>query len=100
MRRGTTPTVLIDIDMDLTGWDYWLTFSHRYGKLTKTSDECLFTPEGEGGTVSVTLSQEETLSFPEGGIVRVQLRMRRGDRAVATDIASVRTEEILLEGVV
>ena len=67
--RGTTPTVTVTVGTDLTGWTAYMTFEHSRGILTKSGDDVTVTAT----TVACRLTQEDTLSFPEGGLVKVQV---------------------------
>ena len=71
MVRGTTPTFIFNTPVDLTeATSVYVTFSEMDDDviLTKTSTDLDITSE----SVSVFLTQEETLSFPNGK-VKVQL---------------------------
>ncbi len=73
MYRGTTPTYTFKTpeDLDLSQMEkVYITFSKKSGReiITKTNDDLVF----EDGVVKVRLTQEESLSFPEG-IALVQL---------------------------
>lgn len=98
MIRGTTPTITIT-GIDATDWDsVWLTFEHAGGQLTKTGEALETTSDG----VAVKLSQADTLSFPEGCVVKVQLRAERdaGDTAIACEVMRFTAGEVLLEEVI
>lgn len=100
MIRGTTPTITIDTGgTDLTEWDsVWLTFEHSGGQITKTGADLTVTQDG----ISVKLTQSDTLSMPENGRVKVQLRAERdsGASAIACDVMSFSAREVLLEEVI
>lgn len=100
MIRGTTPTITIDTGgTDLTEWDsVWLTFEHSGGQITKTGADLSVDEDG----VSCTLTQADTLAFPENGRVKVQLRAERdsGASAIACDVMSFSAREVLLEEVI
>lgn len=100
MTRGTTPTITLTLEtMDLTSLkSVYVTFC-QFGKmLTKQSgDEGVDITEH---TVSVSLSQEETLRFTPG-TVEVQLRgLTNGGDAFATNVAKVAVKEVLLKEVI
>ena len=109
MRRGTTPTVKLVIankdgsDCDLSGYDLYVTFeeSGRDGvTLTKREDDegVTVTHADNKTSVSVRLTQKETLSFAVGSTVKVQVRAKHLNTAIASGIAKFKAEEILLEG--
>ena len=55
----------------------------------------------QGTTLTVTLTQEETLKFEEGGNVEIQLRAVTTTGAVlASNIVALPVERILLGGVI
>lgn len=99
MRRATTPTVTIGIDRDLTGCWYRVILAQRDGvKLVKDETQCVLSEDGK--TISVTLSQEETLGFSTAYDLQVQVRFGNGSDAAASDIAVIRVREILDEEVI
>lgn len=109
MRRGTTPTVTLTVTnedgtpIDLTGQEVHVTFqeSGRDGvTFTKreTDEGVAVSVDGDASIVEVTLTQAETLRFRTGRKVRVQVRCKDLDVAIATDIGQFDAEEILLDG--
>lgn len=100
MIRGTTPTVSISVDENLEGWEVYVTFQHANGNITKTGDG-LAIQCGDVSVVSVPLSQEDTLAFPEGHTVKVQMRAVNAEgTAIATEVGRFRADEVLLESVI
>ena len=104
MRRGTTPTLTVTVDADLSGLNLYLTFKNGSTLLTKTNDDMSI--EYEGGqhpstTITVILSQQDTLSFKSGSVCEVQIRAvdDSGYPAVATTIGTLPVDRILLGGV-
>ena len=97
MRRGTTPTCTLTVDMDLTGWTCYVTLKGAGKKLDLEGGRLAVTA-GESSTVSFTLTQKETLAF-KAGKCEVQLRAVNGGAAVASDIATMTVEPILRDGV-
>ena len=94
--RGTTPTiVLTGLDQDLSTWDVYVSFewdvSVNHERLTGQ-----ITKHGTGVTVSstsvsVNLTQDDTLAFPEkspncGSLpkVRVQIKALKNGNVIAT----------------
>lgn len=108
MRRGTTPTITLTVTnsdgspCDLTGQEIHVTFESggcRGRKLIKSGDDLAVSLDGGATVIDVTLTQAETLSFREGGSVRVQVRcIDPSGKAQATDIASFTAGEILEKG--
>ena len=105
MHRGTTPTVNVIVDADLSDMTLYLAFKQP-GKplLVKTGADLDVEVVEDDGVVethiTVKLSQAETLDLREGAIVKVQLRAVAdgGDVAVASDIATCKVYEILQDG--
>ena len=96
MIRGTTPTVTIEVGCDLTGYDCYATFEWDRGQLTKSGD-ALEVVGGAVSTVTVRLTQADTLSFPEDRTVKVQLRAVKDGDAIATEVGTLTASEVLLE---
>lgn len=100
MTRGTTPTITLTVnEVDLTDLkSVYVTFCQAGKMLTKQSgDEGVEITEH---TVSILLSQEETLSFSPG-TAEVQLRgLTNGGNAFATNVGRVAVKEVLLKEVI
>lgn len=108
MRRGTTPTVVLTVSnedgtaLDLTGSDLYVTF-HIVGDdaendLTKRETDMTVEVVENASVLSIPLSQAETLGWPEGGTLEVQLRSKAAGIAQATNITQLPVERILLDG--
>ncbi|MBQ9021567.1 MAG: hypothetical protein IJ113_06095 [Eggerthellaceae bacterium] len=95
MRRGTTPTFTFEVDLDLTGWDTYITFEQR--KVEITRKDAAITPSNEGCIAEVELTQAETLAFKPGA-AQAQLRAVKDGEAVASTIFDFEVGEILLDG--
>lgn len=95
--RGTTPTHVFAVDLDLTGAEVvCLTYRQGGNVLDKQKGELAITPE----RVEVRLTQEETLMFAARD-VQVQFRARFPDgTAVASNIMTVRMDGVLKGGVI
>lgn len=99
MRRATTPNIEIDIDRDLRGYWYRVTFKQQNGtKIIKDQNECILSDDGK--TISVELTQEETLRFSESFNIHVQVRFGKGDKVCATNIVYTKIDKILDEEVI
>ena len=102
MRRGTTPTINITVDSDLTGYVIYLTFRQNDGQsITKTNDALNIDVDDDKTFIDCTLTQEETLMFNPPNCIEVQIRAVTpgGQTAVASTIASIPIERILQDGV-
>lgn len=101
MRRGTTPTITVEVDADLTGLQIYLAFKCGSKLVVKTDDDLNATYEEDKTTIECILSQRDTLAFKSGGVCEVQIRAvdASGYPALATTIGSIPVERILQEGV-
>lgn len=95
MRRGTTPTITIQTDIDLTEYSVWVTFEQ--GTVQK---DFIPTKSADGKELEVTLTQEDTLAFSKGD-VKIQIRaVDEGGTAIASNIMTAKVNELLKEGVI
>ena len=105
MRRGTTPTLRVTVDADVTAMSIYLAM--RCGKhLLVRGDDTLDVSLDESGETPKTvivcrLNQSETLAMRAGEKCEVQIRAVTdgGDTALASTIGSVPVERILQDGV-
>ena len=99
MIRGTTRTVSFTLPFEADRLaEAWITLSQQ-GKvvLNKELRDCT----REGKTISVLLTQDETLLLQEGSSTEIQLRVRTVEgNAMASRIPSVATGRILKDGVI
>ena len=95
MRRGTTPTFTFEVDLDLTGWDTYITFEQRKVEITRKNPA--ITPTNDGCIAEVELTQAETLAFKEG-TAKAQLRAIKDGEAVASTEFDFEVFGILLDG--
>lgn len=100
MIRGTTPTHIFEIPIDSSLLKQ-VQITYAQGStnlLVKTIEDCVL----DGNSISVTLSQEETLMFSHKKDVEVQIRVLTKDgTAMATtvrqvDVGRVLNEEVLV----
>lgn len=98
MRQGTTPTIQITInDIDLNEMQNIYVVFEQNGYILKKESSDL---EIEGNTISVSLSQEETLNFKEG-TCNIQLRMiTKGGVAIASPIKTTKVYRVLNKEVI
>lgn len=97
MRRGTTPTFQFDVDADLSMWDVYASFG-QYDKAIVTWKPTNVETTEDGCTVTVKLTQQETLAFDAGIPAQAQLRAYKDGSAVATGIWEFDVTPIILEG--
>lgn len=107
MRRGTTPTIIFRVasadgePLDLTEQDVYVTFKAKGASGAEiTRKNPLMAYEDGSTTVTVVLTQQETLRFRDGQTVRIQVRCTDGTNAQASTIVEVKAEEILKGGVI
>lgn len=102
MRRGTTPTITITVDADLTGMIIHLAFKTGERLLIKTNKDFDISYEENKTVITCKLTQEETLSMQSGKNCEVQIRavQNNGKTAVATTIGTISVARILEDGVI
>ena len=100
MRRGTNPVLTFELPEAITISALYITFQqNRQTVLEK--DLTNVTYEQESGTITLPLSQEETLLFSELEPVWVQIRLRDNlGNAVASEPRRVNVGEIFKDGVI
>lgn len=97
MFRGTTPTNVFNVDIDLTtATEMYISYEQNKQVIVeKELSDCTVTAE----SVSVTLTQAETLLFQPGKVF-VQIRAKIGSTAVASNIITTTAERILKDGAI
>lgn len=98
MRRGTTPTHIFNVDIDLTDAAViYITYRQKGKNLLEiTGDDLTVDPE----KITAKLTQEQTLAF-EPGTVDIQIRARFEDgSAIASNVIQTTANTILKEGVI
>lgn len=100
MHRGTTPTLVFVTDIDLSHMKtVWATFTQNNVEITKEAPDMKISDS----SLSVTLTQEETLRFHyhTGSYCELQVRaMTASGNAIASDIVSIPIDRILKGGVI
>lgn len=99
MRRGTTPTITLTVDADISDWTRYVTLKKGNKILTLENDRQEASYANGKTTILVTLTQQETLDFMTG-YVDVQVRAIKDGTAIATDIKKLDIGAILKEGVI
>ena len=96
IRRGTTPTISVAVDTDLSSWPTVILSLYGTGsQLDLGKDRLTVTKSDSGCLITATLTQDETLAFCAFTAVRVQVRAKdAAGRAVATDIAEPAVERL------
>lgn len=99
MRRGTTPTHIFHVPVDLTSAvEAYITYKQDgQVKVEKSINDMTITED----QITVELTQTETLAFSTIGDVQIQCRARLLDEsALASCIKTVPVCKILKEGVI
>ena len=105
MRRGTTPTITLTVDKDVSTWTLYATFRSGMHNVTLENDRMTVElepetePEEAKTLITVTLPQEETLSLGVGN-AEVQVRAIKDGTAIATDIKNIDVGRIIKDGVI
>lgn len=103
--RGTTPPFTLTFQqIDLTGWDVYITFEQKQKtellEFSIMPDELEIISTGENSCkVIFSLTQEQTLRFVEGS-VEIQMRAYKDGSAIAGKKKSFSVKDILLDGVI
>lgn len=101
MYRGTTPTIVLELDTEVSLAnlaEMWVTFKTSTVEVTKLLEDVII--DDALKTVTVMLSQEETLKLYNGrGSVQIRFR-DENDLAYVTEIADLNIGKILKEGVI
>lgn len=97
MRRGTTPTITISTDIDLTSAsNLFVTFKQGDRiAFEKTLDDVSVTEN----QVVCELNQSDTLALKDG-MVRFQIRATIGNSKVASNVMTATVDEILKGGAI
>ena len=98
MFRGTTPTNVFNVDVDLTNAEVIYITYKQQNKVVfeKTKDDITVTEN----SLTVKLTQEETLKLTERE-VEIQIRARFSDgTALASNIIKTTASKILKDGVI
>ena len=103
MYRGTTPSITFniktDIDLDELAVCY-ITLKSVDKNIVETYDLDDIIVDSQLKTLTIALSQEETLAFARG-VIYVQIRLRTNDDlAYASQIKELRMNDILKDGVI
>lgn len=99
MRRGTTPVITFNTDLDLSEVEeLFVTFSQKGETIVEKNKEEVVIDDSK---IIVSLSQKDTLKFSldSNDIVSVQIRTKfKNETAVASNILKIRVKEILKDG--
>ena len=99
IRRGTTPTISIDVDFDTSLIEsIYITLSQNASTvIEKSLMDCSFTEN----LIEVILTQEETLLLKANKIANIQARIKlRNGIVVSNEIQQILIQPILKEGMI
>ena len=102
MRKGTTPTHIFTTTEDLSDADVvYITYKQRSTVIAeKEKSDITFANDSNVYTMTVKLTQQETLAFCDTP-VDIQIRARYPDgTAIASNIVSASIEEVLKDGII
>lgn len=103
MFRGTTPSIAFQItsEFDLTTLkEVWITLKTWETEKTFEYSKNQITVDIDSQTLTILLTQEDTLAF-EDGTVEVQMRvLDTSDFSYSTEVFEVEMERILKDGVI
>lgn len=93
MYRATTPTHTFNVPFETEFIDALIITYQQKGKtiVEKTKDDVTFDEK----KIIVTLTQEETNMFDKGDTAKVQLRVKIADRVQASNIITLRVNNVL-----
>lgn len=99
MRRGTTPAIVLTVDMDISSWTVYVTLKKGAKILTLENERLTMDYANSKTSIAFDLTQQETLDFSTG-TCEVQVRAIHEGTAIATDIEKIDVARILKEGVI
>ena len=93
--RGTTPILTFDVDIDTTAINACYVTILGADEIEKTGQDVAL----DEGTISVALTQEDTLKLT--GLVKMQIRAVMNDGAVvASNIVEIYAQDVLKDEVI
>lgn len=96
MFRGTTPTLTFTLPFSVVNIDNaYVTFAQSGAVVI---DKPLEDLQLDGNTITVTLTQEETLSLRENTSVEMQVSIRDGEKVMRSQILTTTVKRILKDG--
>ena len=100
--RGTTPTIIVSIqtEIDLSELSAAWVYISQQGKVRVNKALTDIEVDVEEKTITVVLTQEETLNLKAGIETLFQIRLRLADTALATTATKIVVKEIYKEGII
>lgn len=90
MYKGTTPTIILTLPVDLSEAEVYVTVADGKGEVIATVDETMLDISVVDGVseISVFMTQEMTLAMPTGE-AKIQVNWLYGDKRACSDIKTV-----------
>lgn len=100
--RGTTPTIIISIqtEIDLSEVSAAWIYISQQNKVRVNKGLSDIEIDTDEKTITVVLTQEETLNLKAGIETLFQIRLRLNDTALATTATKITVKEIYKEGII
>lgn len=100
MRRGSTPTNIFTVPFDLSQATVYISYEQNKRVVVEKTGEDLFFDHAEDYTITVSLTQEDTLAFVPGEVlIQIRYVFPTGD-ADASNIIRTTAERIIKDGVI
>lgn len=100
--RGTTPTIIISIqtEIDLSEVSAAWIYISQQNKVRVNKELSDIEIDTEEKTLTIVLTQEDTLNLKAGIDTLFQIRLRLNDTALATTATKIVVKEIYKEGII
>lgn len=100
MRRGSTPTNVFTVPFDLSQATVYISYEQGKRVVVEKTGEDLIFDHSEDYTITVNLTQEDTLAFVPGEVlIQIRYVFPTGD-ADASNIIRTTAERIIKDGVI
>lgn len=100
MRRGSTPTNVFTVPFDLSEATVYVSYEQNKRVVVEKTGEDLIFGHAEDYTITVSLTQEDTLAFVPGEVlIQIRYVFPTGD-ADASNIIRTTAERIIKDGVI
>lgn len=100
MRRGSTPTNVFTVPFDLSQATVYISYEQNKRVVVEKTGEDLTFDHAEDYTITVNLTQEDTLAFVPGEVlIQIRYVFPTGD-ADASNIIRTTADRIIKDGVI
>lgn len=97
--RGTTPDFRFTVNLDLTGWDTYVSFGQHHRELARVEDPQI-EPVPGGCVISGRLSQEQTLLFKAGDGTAQVRAYKDGIAAASNPKYRFKIYDVIMDGTI